>query len=491
MTRPTKFQTILEKTKDASSIALSQAQKGTSVIMDWSKVQFEDYMDGQKQLDEGNWLPRTASTCEQLSDTIIGETGWTNKAVSIASGKLAGAAVPASLFSVAALVGTASTGTAIGSLSGAAFTSSALAWIGGSVAMGTIVVGGAAVAGVVATPFVVKPYANKYLLGDTRTLEDLTDNERQLVNSCTALAMGLRQAHKEGAALSAQEAATLHDDALAPLVEKASEVLLTSQAWPIVQRRSFRNAFTELCFSRGFAKQSSANLEPMVIGVGSALVFNLLSEGEHNFTDAELDILNGIRRSSKDLAELNDEEIADYVQALSPAQLQGFKNNVKGIAHELRFERLENNDGDEFHVELFEATNHPGADINIFNTVTGEVREFQLKATSYGAYVEKHFDKYEETPVMTTTEVAEEYGFASTNISNQQLSQDFDETTQKIQNDIEPEILESIAFAGMVSLARNVRVLLNGDALSDEAKKSAVKRSMQAGLIAGLMELIV
>jgi hypothetical protein len=42
-----------------------------------------------------------------------------------------------------------------------------------------------------------------------------------------------------------------------------------------------------------------------------------------------------------------------------------------------------------------------------------------------------------------------------------------------------------------VSLARNVRVLLNGQAMSEEARKAAVKRSMQAGLIAGITELII
>lgn len=486
-----KFRGLAKIARNVSSNAVDQAKRGSIALTDWSKDQFEDYQDRQKPLDDDNWFERTANVCEQLSDAVVRENGWTNKAVSIASSKLIGATVPASFFSIAALVGTASTGTAIGSLSGAAFTSSALAWIGGSVAMGTLVVSGAAIAGAVAAPFAIKPIANKYFLGKTRKLEDLSGPEKQLVDACSALALGLRQAEKGDLSLSARDASELDDQALRPLAEKASDVLWISRDWPIVQRRAFRNAFTELCFSRGFAKQASASAEPVLIGVGTALVFNLLSEGEHTFTAAEQDILDAIRRSSANLSEMSNEEIAEYVQLFSPAQLQGFKNNVKGIAHELQYARIENSDGDEFRVELFEATNHPGADVKIINVETGEIRDFQLKATSYGSYVETHFERYGETPVMTTSEVAEKYGFHSTGVSNVQLSEDFDRTTEMLATDAEPDVLDSMAIAGLVSLARNVRLLLDDGSLSKEARTDAVKRSMQAGLVAGITELLI
>lgn len=486
-----KLKWLTDKARNISSSAISTMQENSSDLIDWSKVQYEDYLDGQKPLDEANWYGRAADACEHISDSIVNESGWTSTTVSLASKKLAGAAIPVSFFSVAALAGTASTGTAIGSLSGAAFTSSALAWIGGSVAMGTLVVGGAAIAGALAAPFAVKPLANKYVLGKTRKIDDLSAPEKQLVDACSALAIGLRQAEKGGLALNPATASTLNEDALAPLVEKASEVLLLSQEWPILQRRWYRNAFTELSYLRGFAKQTSTLIEPLIVGIGSGLIFNLLSEGPHAFSPAEQDILDAIRRSSNDLSEMTNHEIAQYVQELSPEQLQGFKSNVKGIAHELQFARMENSDGDEFRVELFGSTNHPGADVRIINIETGEARELQLKATSYGAYVEEHFAKYADIPVMTTSEIAEYHGFETTDVSNEQLSNDFDSTTQKLSSEAEPEIMESVAFAGIVSLAKNVRVLINGDVMTDEARKSAVKRSLQAGLVAGVTGLIV
>lgn len=486
-----RFQWLADKARNISSNTVSKVQENSNALTDWSKVQFEDYLDSQKPLDEANWFGRAAHACEQLSDCIVNESGWTNKAVSLASHKLAGAAVPVSFFSVAALAGTASTGTAIGSLSGAAFTSSALAWIGGSVAMGTLVVGGAAIAGAVAAPFAVKPLASKYVLGQTRKLEDLSASEKQLVDACSPLAIGLRQAEKGAVALNPSKAAALHEDAFAPLVEKASEVLLLSQDWPIMQRRWFRNAFMELNIISSFAKRASQLGEPLLVGIGSVLIFNLLSEGPHEFTVAEQEVLDAIRRSSDELSEMTNEEIAEHIQQLSPVELQGFKNNVKGIAHELSFARTENNDGDEFRVELFESTNHPGADVCIINMETGEIREYQLKATSFGAYVEQHFEKYNDIPVMTTSEIAEGYGFETTGISNRQLSDDFDSATEKLTSDAEQEILDTVAFAGIVSLAKNVRVLINGDNMNDEARKSAVKRGLQTGLVAGISGLII
>ena len=125
----------------------ARIKNNSETAYDWSVSRVEELIDSQQALDQTNWFERAAKACERLSDSVVGQSGYTDKAVSIVSGKLAGIAVPASMFSIAGLVGTASTGTAIGSLSGAAFTSSALAWLGGSVAMGTVLVSGAAVVG--------------------------------------------------------------------------------------------------------------------------------------------------------------------------------------------------------------------------------------------------------------------------------------------------------------------------------------------------------
>jgi hypothetical protein len=225
-------------------------------------------------------------------------------------------------------------------------------------------------------------------------------------------------------------------------------------------------------------------------GIGTALVFNLLSDGPHQFTAQEQDILDAMRRSSDALADLNNDALADYVQALTPAQLQGFKNNIKGIAQELRYMRQENADGDIYEARLFASTNHAGTDVQLINTLTGEVQGYQLKATSYGAYVQEHLSRYADVPVLTTSELAQQHGYASSGISNQQLEQDFDQVAQQLGADPATlQAFEAAGLVGVVAVACNVGALLRGEDAG--AREAAVKRSFQAGLVAGLTSLII
>lgn len=461
-----------------------------------AKHKAEEKADGfvrnQKPLSIDNWHERTANACENLADAIMHEAGWTNKIVKVASAKLGALAAPAAIYSVAALVGTASTGTAISSLSGAAFTSSALAWVGGSVAMGTVVVGTASVGGLLIAPMLMKLISEKHLLGKARKAEDLSKVEKDVVDSCCALALGLRQTGKEGgAALSEKHASVLHNYVLCPLLEKAADVLWISNNWPISPRRQFDRAFAALGQSKGFANHISARLEPIVVGLGAYVVLNLLSEGELCFSDVEQDVLDAIRRSSHELNGATNEEIAAHVQAMSPQQLVGFKNNIKGIAHEIQYARAENSDGDEYIVELFEETNHSGADIRLINTLTGDVQELQLKATAYGAYVESHFERYPEIALLATSEVAQELGVDSTGIANETLEQDMENTLSELNAGSDPAVLDSMAFAGLVMLARNVNIILTSGADQGAQRKRMVADGAKASLVAGIAELFI
>jgi hypothetical protein len=67
-----------------------------------------------------------------------------DRIVNASVAKLGAIGVTAGVYGLAALMGTAGTGTAIGTLSGAAASRATLAWIGGSVFTGTIVLVGIA-----------------------------------------------------------------------------------------------------------------------------------------------------------------------------------------------------------------------------------------------------------------------------------------------------------------------------------------------------------
>lgn len=116
-------------------------------------------------------------------------------------------------------------------------------------------------------------------------------------------------------------------------------------------------------------------------------------------------VLDALRRSATSLNGATTEELADYVAGLAPEQLRGVVSNVKGIYHELLFVHAENIDADEVVARVFEATNHPGADVEFI--VDGDVIEaVQLKAVASPDSIFEHLARYPEIKVVATEEVA-------------------------------------------------------------------------------------
>ncbi|MCY3877029.1 MAG: hypothetical protein OXF88_22400 [Rhodobacteraceae bacterium] len=89
----------------------------------------------------------------------------------IGSRLVGGMAAPAAVYTLAASFGTASTGTAISTLSGAAATKATLAWLGG----GAVAAGGLGIAGggiVLAATTVAGAYAAKKVYDQVMTTKD-------------------------------------------------------------------------------------------------------------------------------------------------------------------------------------------------------------------------------------------------------------------------------------------------------------------------------
>ena len=149
--------------KDAAILEFSVIRKNASRAIDRIK--------GTK--------PRTAYTevaevCEDINDALVREnSGATSKMTRLAAAKLGAIGTSAGIFGVAATVGTAGTGTAIGVLSGAAATSATLAWVGGSVVVGGAIVAAVAVAGGIGFAAGAFWVFNKYWRGKKRLQEQL------------------------------------------------------------------------------------------------------------------------------------------------------------------------------------------------------------------------------------------------------------------------------------------------------------------------------
>ena len=122
-------------------------------------------------------------------------------------------------FGLASLVGVAGSGTAIGTLHGAAATSATLAWLGGGItAVGTTVLGGVTLAG----GYVLLYVLLKAWKGKARPPESLTRAERELVSACASMAIGLEEELRSNRPVSRSELACVVSDVLRPLAQRLS-----------------------------------------------------------------------------------------------------------------------------------------------------------------------------------------------------------------------------------------------------------------------------
>ncbi len=193
--------------------------------------------------------------------------------------------------------------------------------------------------------------------------------------------------------------------------------------------------------------------------------------------DQEL-VLDALRRSTGALASASEEELADYLATLSPQQMQGVVSNVKGIFHEVLVAAAENADGDNVQAVSFEATNHPGADLEF--VMDGEiVGSVQLKAVQSPSAIVEHFERYPDVDVLATSEVTAllqgRFGdrLASSQFSNEELT----ETTRAALEDLIGEdlgdfIQDGLMTSALLGGALQARALLSGQALKPEQLRS-------------------
>jgi len=480
-------QSAKQQGRKIGEAALGGAHRTGSLVKD----KWKDYT---AETNATNWYERAAEACEQNVDAIQGtQDGVSGKLSRALAAKLGLASTSAGIFSLASLVGTASTGTAISSLSGAAFTNASLAWLGGSVVAGTAVLGVASIAGGIGAALGLTWLGTKYVYGDARKPEELSAEERKAVDACMALAIAFRERAATGKEVDAVSARYLHGEALLPLTALLADIQSVTRApRPQPALKRCERATKKLAALAAYLQNFSKRYPNATTGVLSIVFLRLLADDLDGFTDQEQMVLTAIRRSKGELAGASDQELASYVQSLDAEQLQGVQNNVKGIYHEIRFVEAENTDGDQYTAELFEATNHPGADVRIINLDTGEVREVQLKSTQYMQSIKEHNERYESIDVLATSEVADDMpDVYSSGFTNAEMSSDVQGVSDQLGHYYDPGVLDSMAVAGTVALARNIGVLLkDGDTSADERQK-LLKDGALSAAVAGLFSMVL
>ena len=118
-------------------------------------------------------------------------------------------------------------------------------------------------------------------------------------------------------------------------------------------------------------------------------------------------VFDSVRRGYNVLEQASNDEIVAYFDTVDPGAMGGHISNVKGILFEQMYVEKLTSQGVE--ASVFEATNHPGVDVAIFDD--GEVVEtLQLKATDSVAYINTTFAENPDTTIVATSEVASQFG---------------------------------------------------------------------------------
>ena len=124
------------------------------------------------------------------------------------------------------------------------------------------------------------------------------------------------------------------------------------------------------------------------------------------------------------------------------------------------------------------STNHPGSDVMIRSKESGEVvAEYQLKAGSNEQVVREHFEKYPDTPVLATEEIAGRVdGSGSSGIRNDEITDEMNGFIDDIaENTLGSRALDSGEMAGLVAAGREAIEVLTGERKVGEAGINVIK----------------
>lgn len=429
-----------------------------------------------------NWNLRAAKTCETIADTLLNKRDdFTDKTTSLVARKVGALGLPATVFSFAGIFGTASTGTAISTLSGAALNSATLAWIGGSVLTGGVVLAGVGVVGAA-----YGPKAYRYARGklQSKASIDLSLEAEAVVVSCRVLSQSFR------AAISNPSLARI--GAIEGLKELSLELqsnlnVAPKQDWSFLRRQKFLRAKGTLAKLASF-RPPNLVLSRVMLSATEVVLLKFVTDATPYFSTKENLVLDALRRSKTDLKHATETELGDYFKSLSAEQQAGLHNNIKGILHELRYAADENSDNDEFIVEIYKDTNHAGSDVRVINTLTGEEYEYQLKATDSFSYVQEHLAKYPEIAVVVTSELANENeNLISSGISNADLNSEVDKTFLDLMNSDDDVKLNIGEASGLIYLTHKTATLLKNGKLDKESTKKTIAAASLFAVIHSLI----
>lgn len=481
---------MLKYWKNWDGLPVEKVRTAVQAVYNQSVDAYTKFRSGQEPFEE------LATAIGDLHDSVMRQKRGTALEIAAQVATKVGTTVAFSgaLLGAAAMFGTASTGTAIGTLSGAAFTSAALAWIGGSVAVGAAIMSVGAIAVGIPAVITTKRLIRKHVSAPPRKDENLTSDEARHLASLKHLLIALKRLEQEESNQPLLIQQLLWSEILNPAIVFFDNGMYTQYTkWPVYSRHRLDSAISNLKRIRGGESRLEQSSVP--IGIVAAVTLKLLGESTV-FTEQEELVLDAFRRSTSELEIATSDEIAEYLDQFSPTQLAGIRNNVKGIYHEIAYVDAENADEDQYLARLFPETNHAGADVEILDADTGDVVEtLQLKATDSVAQVAAHLERYQEVGIQVTEELSEKMGVKGSGFDNQDLSKELSATIDKLSGDQDfQEVLgttvETAVTASMVTFLVSAGAALRRGEEIETLKSESLDRAASAMKLGGVAALV-
>ena len=340
--------------------------------------------------------------------------------------------------------------------------------------------------------------AYKALSSDKRNFDELDDVEQRIVQYCWMLVAILDDyLEKKERSFTVGQARTLLTDTLLPLQKLLEENEKTICANLDKKNAAAYRQHVLRDFSPAIVEPFEAFIEDHLIDrtlrykyVIAGVFYALLTRSVVDDSMESQLVLAAIRRSDPDLADASESEISTYLDGYDEEQLKGIANNIKGIYHELSWVEQYNASHTDTYAELYESTNHPGADVRIFDADSGEtVADYQLKATDNLAYVAEHQARYTEVEVLVTDEIA---GRLDDVTASGNLNADLTATTEDTIDALESNspgdrTLESGGMAFTVAAVQESVDMLHGRKEFPEAVKEMVKKSGSMSLATAMV----
>lgn len=404
--------------------------------------------------------------------------------------KISGVAASGALITLVATFGTSGTGTAIAALSGAASTSATLAWVGG-------LLGGGMAAGAVLTggiTIIVGLTTYKLLGTERRPFESLSEVEQRVVQSSWLVMAIIDDYLKSPPDLfTKKEAELLLVNFFHPLL---NELATNSDAicgkldgrHALIFRQHVLTDFKRVVidgfehFVQDYPMKGFYNAEYVIGGVFYALLTQTAVSSD---VESQL-VLEALRRSSCALTHASESELGDYLRELSPEGMKGVGSNVKGIYHELIYTQNYNDSHSDTYAELFQATNHPGADIQIKDIKSHDIlEEYQLKAVTSTEPINFHLHRYPDIHVLATNEVAEKFTdprVESSGHENEVLKARVNDDLHSVaENTLSDRTWDSFLLAAGVASTRELFEMVNGQRAFPDAIANACKAASASG----------